>query len=115
MYWIIAIIRAASIQSVRQKLEDVGIQAMTMSACSGHGRQGGRTEIHRGHEYKLTLVPKVRIEIACTKGELKFALEAIQEGALTPGTAKIGDGKIFILNLEECVRIRTGESGKNAI
>lgn len=115
MFWIIAFIRATALQSVREKLESIGVQAMTISECSGQGRQGGKTETHRGHEYKNVLVPKVRVEVACSKGELKFALEAIQEGAITPGASKIGDGKIFVFNLEECVRIRTGESGKNAI
>jgi len=115
MFWIIAYFRITALQSVREKLENIGVQAMTISECSGHGRQGGKTETYRGHEYKNTLVSKVRVEVAVSQGELKFALEAIQEGAITPVTGKIGDGKVFVFNLEECVRIRTGESGKNAI
>lgn len=115
MYWIIAFIRPTSLENVRLALSDVGIQALTISECAGHGRQGGKTETYRGHEYKQTFVPKVRCEVACSSGELKFALEAFEKGAKTPGSAKIGDGKVFVFSLEECVRIRTGESGKNAI
>lgn len=115
MFWIIALIRATSIESVRKKLEAIGVQAMTISECAGHGRQRGKKEIYRGHEYHLTLVPKVKIEIACTQGELELALEAIRAGALSSGEGRIGDGKIFVLPLEECIRIRTGESGKQAI
>lgn len=115
MHFIIAFIRPTSIESVRKELENVGIQAMTISECAGHGRQRGKTEFYRGHEYHVTLVPKVRVEVACSPGELKFALEAIETGARSRGASKIGDGKIFVLGLEDCVRIRTGESGKNAL
>jgi nitrogen regulatory protein P-II 2 len=115
MFFIIAIIRATSIESVRKQLESIGVQAMTISECAGHGRQKGRKEIYRGHEYHIALVPKVKIEVACTQGALQLAIDAIQHGAKSAGEGRIGDGKIFVLGLEDCVRIRTGESGKNAI
>jgi len=115
MYWIIAFIRPTALEPVRLALSDIGIQALTISECAGQGRQGGKTEMYRGHEYSNALIAKVRCEVACTQGELKFALEAFQKGACTPGSAAMGEGKIFVFNLEECVRIRTGESGKNAI
>lgn len=115
MFLIIAIIRATSIEAVRKKLESVGVQAMTISECAGHGRQRGRKEIYRGHEYHITLVPKVKIEVAVSKGEMQLAVEAIKDGAKSTGEGRIGDGKIFVLGMEDCIRIRTGEAGKNAI
>lgn len=115
MYWIIAFIRPTALEPVRIALSDVGIQSLTISECVGQGRQGGKTEMYRGHEYTNALIPKVRCEVACSQGELKFALEAFQKGACTPGSAVMGEGKIFVFSLEECVRIRTGEAGKNAI
>lgn len=115
MYWIIAFIRPTALEPVRLALSNVGIQSLTISECAGQGRQGGKSEMYRGHEYTNALHPKVRCEVACTPGELSFALKAIQEGAQATGTSKVGDGKIFVFSLEDCVRIRTGESGKNAI
>ncbi|HYG75589.1 MAG TPA: P-II family nitrogen regulator [Planctomycetota bacterium] len=115
MYWIICIIRATSLRAVREKLNDIGCLGMTVSECEGYGRQKGHKEVYRGAEYSFQLVPKVRLEIACTQGELNLALQAITEAGRTGPEGSIGDGKIFVLPLEDAVRIRTGESGKQVL
>lgn len=115
MYWLICIIRATSLEAVRENLADIGCLGLTVSHAVGFGRQRGHAENYRGAEYDVLMVPKVRVEIACTQGELKLALEAIRKAALTGDEGALGDGKIFVFGLEDVVRIRTGESGKSAI
>ncbi|HYF52078.1 MAG TPA: P-II family nitrogen regulator [Planctomycetota bacterium] len=115
MYWIIAIVRPQAIEAVRAELLDMGCLAMTVTECSGFGRQYGKVEVYRGAEYRVELLPKVRIEVGCTRGELNQAIEAICKGARSGHEGKIGDGKIFVFEMGESVRIRTGETGRDAL
>jgi nitrogen regulatory protein P-II 2 len=115
MYWLIAIIRASSLEQVRENLANIGCNGVTVSEVRGYGRQGGHSEYYRGAEYNVQLVAKVRIEVACTHGALNMALNAIREGGLTGTDGALGDGKIFVMGLGEAVRIRTGESGKDVL
>jgi nitrogen regulatory protein P-II 2 len=114
MYWVIAFIRPTAVLTVRKNLENIGILGGTLSEVEGFGRQRGHTEIYRGHEYEVLTSPKVRLEVACSKGELNQAIEAICDGGRS-GAGTIGDGKIFVLSLEEAVRIRTGDAGLKAL
>lgn len=91
---------------------NVGIQGVTVSDVKGYGRQKGHTELYRGAEYQVDLLPKIKIEVAVTEELLEQAIDAIIDSA---SNDKIGDGKIFVTSLEEVIRIRTGERGKNAI
>ena len=93
-------------------LANVGIQGMTVTEVKGYGRQNGHTELYRGAEYNVDLLPKVKLEIAVSAEILEQVIEAIEESAVT---GKIGDGKIFVTDLEEVIRIRTGERGQNAL
>tara|TARA_B110000014_G_scaffold123732_1_gene85081 strand:- start:173 stop:454 length:282 start_codon:yes stop_codon:yes gene_type:complete len=93
-------------------LINVGIQGVTVSDVKGYGRQKGHTELYRGAEYQVDLLPKIKIEVAVTEELLEQAIDAIIDSA---SNDKIGDGKIFVTSLEEVIRIRTGERGKNAI
>lgn len=112
MKFIIAIIKPFKLDDVREALTALGINGMTVSEVRGFGRQKGQTEVYRGAEYTTNMVPKVRIEIACTDGQAAQVVESIQSVA---GTESIGDGKIFVLELSDAVRIRTGETGETAI
>lgn len=91
---------------------NIGIQGITVSDVKGYGRQKGHTELYRGAEYQVDLLPKIKIEVAVTEELLEQAIDAIIDSA---SNDKIGDGKIFVTSLEEVIRIRTGERGKNAI
>ena len=91
---------------------NIGIQGITVSDVKGYGRQKGHTELYRGAEYQVDLLPKIKIEVAVTEELLEQAIDAIIDSA---SNDKIGDGKIFVTSLEEGIRIRTGERGKNAI
>tara|TARA_B110000116_G_scaffold122093_1_gene105854 strand:+ start:544 stop:825 length:282 start_codon:yes stop_codon:yes gene_type:complete len=93
-------------------LINIGIQGVTVSDVKGYGRQKGHTELYRGAEYQVDLLPKIKIEVAVTEELLEQAIDAIIDSA---SNDKIGDGKIFVTSLEEVIRIRTGERGKNAI
>ena len=93
-------------------LANVGIQGMTVTEVKGYGRQKGHTELYRGAEYNVDFLPKVKLEIAVSADILEQVIEAIEESAVT---GKIGDGKIFVTDLEEVIRIRTGERGQNAL
>jgi nitrogen regulatory protein P-II 2 len=106
MKLIIAIIKPFKLEEVRDALSSVGVQGMTVSEVNGFGRQKGQTEIYRGAEYTTSLVPKVRIDVAVADNLAAQVVEAIQT---TAATGAIGDGKIFVLDLEQAVRIRTGE------
>ncbi len=112
MKLIVAIIKPFKLDDVKDRLSEVGIKGMTITEVKGFGRQKGRTEIYRGAEYVVDFLPKVKIEIACADDQVKEVVEAIRESART---GKIGDGKIFVLPLEECIRIRTGEWGEDAL
>jgi nitrogen regulatory protein PII len=109
---VVAIIKPFKIQAVQQALNDAGVHGMTVSEVKGYGRQKGHTELYRGTEYKIDFVPKLRIEVAIDDDQLDAVLEALQTAARTD---TLGDGKIFVLPLEEAVRIRTGEQGPDAL
>lgn len=115
MKLIIAIIRPESVDTVREKLYDKEITRITITDVKGHGRQMGRTEVYRGREYQVFFIDKVRLEIAVNEEFVDIAIDAIIEGARNNGKGAIGDGKIFVLPLERTIRIRTGETGGEAI
>jgi nitrogen regulatory protein P-II 2 len=112
MKFVIAIVRPNRAEEVRQELSTVGVKGMTVTEAKGYGRQKGHTEIYRGAEYKIDFAPKVKIEVAIDDAELPAVIEAITRATRT---GKIGDGKIFVLDLLETIRIRTGESGTSAL
>lgn len=112
MKLVMAIIKPFMLDKVREALTEVGVQGMTASEVKGFGRQKGHTEIYRGAEYQIDFLPKVKIEVACSNEMADRVVEAIQRSA---HTNKIGDGKIFVVNLEQAIRIRTGEKGGDAL
>jgi nitrogen regulatory protein PII len=112
MKLIIAIIKPFKLEEVKDALTAVGVEGMTVSEAKGFGRQKGHTEIYRGNEYTVDFLPKVRLEIAVSDQLAGAAVEAIAKAAKT---GKIGDGKIFVMGLDEAVRIRTDERGETAI
>jgi nitrogen regulatory protein P-II 2 len=112
MKLIIAIIKPFKLEEVKEALAEAGIEGMTVTEVKGFGRQKGQTEIYRGAEYSTNMVPKVKVEVACDDAVADRALEAIQQAA---NTGSIGDGKIFMLELNAAVRIRTGETGAVAL
>ena len=112
MKLIIAIFKPANLQEVRSALVEMGIEGMTTSEVTGFGRQKGHTEIYRGAEYEINFVPKIKVEIAIPDEKVDTAIEAITSSA---GTNNIGDGKIFVLDVGESIRIRTGETGNEAL
>lgn len=112
MKLIIAIIKPSKLDPVREALTDIGIEGMTVSEVRGFGRQKGHKEIYRGSEYTVHFVPKIKIEIVLTDELAERAVLAIQE---TANTGHIGDGKIFVIPIAEAVRIRTGETGADAV
>jgi nitrogen regulatory protein P-II 2 len=112
MKLIMAIVKPFKLDEVREALGNAGVEGMTISEVKGYGRQKGQTEIYRGAEYTVNFVPKVQLEVVVDDAGVAKAIEAIKAAA---GTGKIGDGKIFVLNVEDAVRIRTGETGSAAI
>jgi nitrogen regulatory protein P-II 2 len=112
MKLVMAIVKPFKLDAVRESLMEVGIQGLTVSEAKGFGRQKGQTEIYRGSEYNVEFVPKVRIEVVVDDDELERVVEAIRSAALTE---KIGDGKIFVLEVAQAIRIRTGETGPEAL
>lgn len=112
MKFIIAIIKPFKLDEVREGLSALGVSGMTVSEVKGFGRQKGQTEIYRGAEYSTNMVPKIKIEVACTNDVADRAIETIQQSA---NTGAIGDGKIFVLDLASAVRIRTGETDAVAL
>ncbi len=112
MKLVMAIFKPFKLDEVRDALTSLGIQGLTVSEVKGFGRQKGQTEIYRGAEYAVNFLPKVKIEVVVDDGVVERAVETIRKAA---GTEKIGDGKIFVLPVEEAVRIRTGESGVEAL
>jgi nitrogen regulatory protein P-II 2 len=107
-----AIIKPFKLDDIREALSEIGIAGMTVTEVKGFGRQKGHTELYRGAEYVVDFLPKVKIEAAVDDGLLESVLEAITKAA---NTGKVGDGKIFVSSLEEVVRIRTGETGADAV
>ena len=107
-----AIIKPFKLDEVKEALQEVGVQGITVTEAKGFGRQKGHTELYRGAEYVVDFLPKVKIEIVIGENLVEAAVEAIQKAART---GRIGDGKIFVLNVEEAIRIRTGETGADAI
>lgn len=107
-----AIIKPFKLDEVKEALHEVGIQGITVTEAKGFGRQKGHTELYRGAEYVVDFLPKVKIEVVMDDSLVERAVEAIQQSA---HTGRIGDGKIFVTTVEEAVRIRTGERGKDAI
>jgi len=112
MKLVTAIIKPFKLEDVRNALESLGIQGMTITEVKGFGRQKGHTELYRGAEYVIDFLPKLKIEIAVSDDRLDEIVQAIQESA---STGKIGDGKIFVSPLEDVIRIRTGEVGEEAL
>lgn len=112
MKLISAIIKPFKLDEVREALAGIGIQGMTVTDVRGFGRQKGHTELYRGAEYVVDFLPKTKIEVALADEFLEQAIEVIEQSA---STGKIGDGKIFVVNLEEVIRIRTGETGIGAL
>ena len=107
-----AIIKPFKLDEVKEALSKIGINGMTVLDSKGFGRQKGHTELYRGAEYIVDFIPKIKIEVVIEDKMLKKAIDTIQK---TANTGKIGDGKIFISNIEEAVRIRTGEKGNSAV
>jgi nitrogen regulatory protein P-II 2 len=112
MKLVTAIIKPFKLEDVRDALTGIGIQGMTITEVKGYGRQKGHTEIYRGAEYAVNFLPKVRIEVAVDTGRVDQVIEAITSSAKT---GQIGDGKIFVTPVEQAVRIRTGETGADAL
>ncbi|MDO4222703.1 MAG: P-II family nitrogen regulator [Acinetobacter sp.] len=112
MKLVTAIVKPFKLDDVREALSDIGVQGITVTEVKGFGRQKGHTELYRGAEYVVDFLPKVKIEIAISDELLDAVIEAITRVA---STGKIGDGKIFVTNLEQVIRIRTGETGADAI
>ena len=114
MRLVVAIIQPQKLDAVREALGSVGVSGVTVSDVQGYGRQKGHTEVYRGHEYTVNFVRKVKLEIACEATMADKIVETISTAAKN-GAGKIGDGKIFVLNLEDTIRIRTGERGREAL
>jgi len=112
MKMLIAIIKPFRLDAVREALAEAGIQGMTVTEVRGFGRQKGHTELYRGAEYTVDLLPKIKLEVALTPEQVDRAVDAIAKAAKT---GQIGDGKIFVYDLNQTVRIRTGESGVDAV
>ena len=115
MKLIVAIIRPERLEAVQAALHQQDVYLMTVSDVRGCGRQRGYTEVYRGTEIQVRLLPKLKLEIAVTEPFVEATVEAIVHAARTPETGQVGDGKIFVLSLEDCIRIRTGERGPEAI
>ena len=112
MKLVTAIIKPFKLDDVRESLSEIGVQGITVTEVKGFGRQKGHTELYRGAEYVVDFLPKVKIDVAIDDAQLDRVIEAITKAA---NTGKIGDGKIFVVNLEQAIRIRTGETGTDAI
>jgi len=112
MKYLVAVIKPFKLEEVREALDALGVQGITVTEVKGHGRQRGHTEFYRGAEYTVSFVPKVKLEVAVEASLADRAVEAIRQSGQT---GQIGDGKIFVLPLEQAVRIRTGETGTAAL
>ena len=112
MKMVTAIIKPFKLDEVREALSAIGVQGITVTEVKGFGRQKGHTELYRGAEYVVDFLPKVKVEAAIQDALLDQVIEAIEKSA---GTGKIGDGKIFVFDIEQVIRIRTGETGEEAL
>ena len=112
MKLVTAIIKPFKLDDVRESLSEIGVQGITVTEVKGFGRQKGHTELYRGAEYVVDFLPKVKSDVAIADDQLDRVIEAITKAA---NTGKIGDGKIFVVNLEQAIRIRTGETGTDAV
>ncbi len=112
MKLVIAVIKPFKLEEVREALTSIGVQGLMVSEVKGYGRQSGHTEIYRGAEYVVNFVPKIRLELVVPDGVLPAVLDAL---STTAKTGKIGDGKIFVLPVEQAMRVRTGETGDEAL
>jgi len=112
MKFVTAIIKPFKLDEVREALSAIGVQGITVTEVKGFGRQKGHTELYRGAEYVVDFLPKVKVEAAIKDDMLDQAIEAIEKAA---ATGKIGDGKIFVFDIEQVIRIRTGETGEEAL
>ncbi|MFO1922666.1 P-II family nitrogen regulator [Pseudomonas aeruginosa] len=112
MKLVTAIIKPFKLDDVRESLSEIGVQGITVTEVKGFSRQKGHTELYRGAEYVVDFLPKVKIDVAIADDQLDRVIEAITKAA---NTGKIGDGKIFVVNLEQAIRIRTGETDTDAI
>jgi len=107
-----AVIKPFKLDDVKEALQELGVQGMTVLEAKGYGRQKGHTDLYRGAEYVVDFLPKIKVEVVVDDAQLTAALEAIQQAART---GRIGDGKIFVSEITDVIRIRTGEAGANAI
>ncbi len=112
MKLVTAVVKPFKLDDVREALSDIGMQGITVTEVKGFGRQKGHTELYRGAEYVVDFLPKVKIEVATTDDQVDQVIDAISKAA---NTGKIGDGKIFVVDLGQAIRIRTGESGNEAL
>ncbi|WP_321396383.1 P-II family nitrogen regulator [Emcibacter sp.] len=112
MKMITAIIKPFKLDEVREALTGIGVEGLTVNEVKGYGRQQGHSEIYRGAEYDVAFVPKVRLELAVKEDLAEKAIEAVRQAAYS---GRIGDGKIFVVDLEQAMRIRTGETGEDAL
>ena len=112
MKFVTAIIKPFKLDEVREALSEIGVQGITVTEVKGFGRQKGHTELYRGAEYVIDFLPKVKLEVAISTKLLKKVIEAIEKSV---ATGKIGDGKIFVTSIEQAIRIRTGETGPEAL
>jgi nitrogen regulatory protein P-II 2 len=112
MKLVTAIIKPFKLDDVREALSKIGVQGVTATEVKGFGRQKGHTELYRGAEYVVDFLPKVKLEVACEDSRVESIIEAVTEVA---NTGKVGDGKIFVSPLEQVIRVRTGETGEDAI
>ena len=112
MKLLVAIIKPFKLDDVREALSEIQVQGLTVTEVKGFGRQKGHTELYRGAEYVVDFLPKVKIEVALDDDRVEAAVDAITKAA---NTGKIGDGKIFVMDLQQVIRIRTGETGSNAL
>ena len=112
MKMVTAIIKPFKLDDVRETLSEIGVMGLTVTEVKGFGRQKGHTELYRGAEYVVDFLPKVKLEIGVADDQVESVVEAITKAA---GTGKIGDGKIFVTNIEQAIRIRTGETGQDAL
>ncbi|MGH8609247.1 MAG: P-II family nitrogen regulator [Gammaproteobacteria bacterium] len=112
MKWISAVIKPFKLDDARDALSEIGVQGITVSEVKGFGRQKGHTELYRGAEYIVDFLPKVKVEVAVADDRVEQVIEALTKAT---NTGKIGDGKIFVFDLDQAVRIRTGETGIDAL
>jgi nitrogen regulatory protein P-II 1 len=112
MKMVTAVVKPFKLDEVRDALSEIGVQGITVTEVKGFGRQRGHTELYRGAEYVVDFLPKIKLEVACTDDRVEAVVEAILQAA---GTGKIGDGKIFVYQLDQVIRIRTGELDGDAL